>query len=351
MPAKLESRAQGVAAVSELLEELQPFREEFEQLVGERVSDTDWRRLVADYGSAADVELFAEDAAAAYRKWQAADEAGAVTRQESKVQPPPEGVQNDPRWPALAKIFALEAAERPDVRAWRDAHLPDGRPVPLQEGPGFLRELAQAEARASGAQIDTDPPETLALVWYPRAAHHVVRVYGPREGAIGELAKLARALGGPGTYPWTEPDAVAFVVAGVAPPVEPIVATVFASDGRAATTRISVEFDPRVPRNKILEAFELARQHPWVSDFDVSARPLRPETAELALVLARRRDETWRELREAWNREQPKRHYGSEREFARDVKRAWERVVGAKYGEWLRAWERVTGEKRKESER
>jgi hypothetical protein len=134
-------------------------------------------------------------------------------------------------------------------------------------------------------------------------------------------------------YPWSEADAVTFVVTGTTPPYDYLVARTTVSDGRPATSRVTIEYDPRVPWREVKRMYELARGHlttRGVLDRD-SARPVKPGTAELALALARKGDNPFRELREAWNGDHPEQRYATEREFARDAKNAYRRVVGAPY--------------------
>ena len=330
------------ADIETLLAELEPYRDEFAALVGEPVPDMAFEAVVREYA------VYAYD-------FNAFVDAGAVDscrrmlptfkrarqpkrREETPFAPSPR--DEDPRWAALAEILALEAAEDPYVRAWRKEIL-NGELVSRENVWHTLVHLGnrdRALARERGdyrtPEDDSEPvvaPERFRLHFRDEKGRVRHRPFVFRYGALGGLEHAAKQL--ETFYSWAQADAVTFVLTGTTPPYAWLYGRYEIVDGRAATTRVRIECDPRVSRKDVVSLYESARERLAERGVPVegSARPLKRETAELALFAARRRGARWREIREAWNAEHPNRKYGSERELARDVRRAYFRVVGGEY--------------------
>jgi hypothetical protein len=176
--------------------------------------------------------------------------------------------------------------------------------------------------------LSTLPPSLEIPFEYPGGTIMIVRA--AKGGALEDLMVLARYLAD--TYSWSVPQAVAFILTGRTPRFHPLRTRVRAGRS-AATSRIIIDADPRVPTKEIANAYESAREHPWIARLSItSARPLEQRVANLASFLARHQDASWRERRELWNREHPDWGFGSEWEFSRDTRRAWGRVVGEEPG-------------------
>src|SRR5206468_8699652 len=129
-----------------------------------------------------------------------------------------------------------------------------------------------------------------------------VRLAAVRLGSpAADLAAIADRLAA--SYHWDPLDAVAWVVSGATPAFRPLIVRLLTTD-RAATSRIILEVDPRLPRDRVAEVYSAARQHEEIARLVTgSARPLEAKTAELATFLARHERDTWAAMRTRWNQD------------------------------------------------
>ena len=94
--------------------------------------------------------------------------------------------------------------------------------------------------------------------------------------------------------------------------------------GTRQWSRIVLSVDPRTPRRTVAEHYERLRKE----RVPAGARHLDDKAADLTVHVARNPGKSWRTLCESWKRQNPERAVSGQREFARDAKRAWKRVVG-----------------------
>ncbi|MGD0165956.1 MAG: hypothetical protein ABSC51_01510 [Gaiellaceae bacterium] len=308
-----------------------------EKAIGGKLSDEAWRALIASerdylsrYTGTQDEPI--ADLSDLARRQAEAFPVGARrlprVRREIVPESPP---ALDPRWRAVGEILALEAAERADVREWRERHLPDGLVGPSGVEP-LLVELLACDVRESsraGGVVSFD--ETLDY----RSTEDELRswigvgVAGP----LHDLRLIARRLAI--AYHCSEGDAATFVLTGW-PPTFAAIKVRLLVDERAATSRVLIDADPRVSPSLIAEMFETARRHDAFAEMDIGQRLRRTheKVAELAIFLARGDGGSWRGRRKRWNATAPAEwQYGSEREFARDAQRAWFAVMGERLPE------------------
>lgn len=163
--------------------------------------------------------------------------------------------------------------------------------------------------------------------------------YGPPGGSIGSarirgdgvLAELKAVatilcdrLGG-----WREDEAVGFVLAAVAPPLDKLRAT--SRDGLyQAASRITLDCDPRLTRHEVADLYEDLRRR-WLKGGDLLM-------TERGLALAAFTDRhwgsgvRWADLLALWNLAHPagdELHYGRPlNQFATECRVFWERVTG-----------------------
>jgi hypothetical protein len=306
-------------------------RAELGDRLGVRISDAAWVAIVAAEPPTLPLDspdLWLTDAEGPARRLAEALASARIERSKrTTVQRGPSELptEEDHRWSALAEIFALEASRAPDVTAWREANLPDGL-LPGDEVESFVTSLSendQREASATSGLIDYE----LLTYSTPSGVRYVLGL--SRGGVLHGLLDIARRLGD--AYHWQPAEATAFVLTGNPPSCLPIGFRIDVDEGRAGSSRIVLDADPRVPAKAIAEAFEQARRHEALAGVDVGVRyrPVREPLARLAVFLAHHPAGTWRERREQWNTECPKAwRYATEREFSRDAYRAWQAVVG-----------------------
>ena len=128
---------------------------------------------------------------------------------------------------------------------------------------------------------------------------------------------------------WLEEEAVAFVLAGVVPPLDKLRAKTRPGLYRAAS-RITLDCDPRTAPADVAAFYERLRRR-WLKGRDRSLK-------DKNLAMAGFAEEQWRpgaswdELRERWNERYPDGHALHYRQplnqFATECRYAWERVTG-----------------------
>jgi hypothetical protein len=327
----------GIDELSALWEE-RGLRAGLEKAIGGRLSDDAWRAIVAselpslsDF-SVGDLRDLIRDLRDLAQRQADVFPIGARSTERVRRDVTLERDEEllDPRWQAVAEILALEAEEDDGVRCWRDQHLPDGLcdPAVIDD---LIRELAWQEVHeTSRAKEAVSFGEVLDY----RSAEGELRRWigvGP-VGPLHDLRLIARRLAE--EFHWVEADAVTFVLTDSPPPFFAI-SIRLRIDERAVTSRVLLDADPRVSPSTIAEAFEWARRCEAFDDIAIPKRlrSVHPKLARLAVFLARDDGQSWRERREHWNAAEPTEHYGTEREFARDARRAWFAVMGEKLPE------------------
>jgi hypothetical protein len=327
-------KASGGPTTDELIEELEEkgARGELERRLRKPIPDDVWRAIVAAEPPRYpidDPELWLEDVVSpAQRLVEAFSEGAGISASRERLTTSRRGSDvpkgEDPRWQALSEILALRAAWHPDVITWRNVHLPGG-PIAPDEVEGFIERLYEDDRRELRAGKVAFTFEVFAYTT-PAGEQHKLGIAerGPLRELLGIGERLRRH------FHWFPPDAVSFVLTDVPPTFFPITCQIDV-DRWAGTSRIVIDADPRVPPTAIAETFAAARKDEALSETEIGERfrPVHEKLARLAVFVARHRKGSWREQREQWNAECRREWtYGTEREFARDAKRAWIAVVG-----------------------
>jgi hypothetical protein len=165
------------------------------------------------------------------------------------------------------------------------------------------------------------------------------------DGVLDRLRRVAESL--EGLFGWSQPVAVGFILAGVAPPATRGSGSIshhFAgrrgpATGWRTTVTITVDAEETSPS----EVAYLYRDlyHDLVRERSLSpkeggrrgepgaGRPMQEKNARLAVFAAQNRDAgSWAELRTKWNAEHPEWKYTDRRAFGRACRKAYERVTG-----------------------
>jgi len=321
-----------------LPEELAHLRPRIAALLGESLSDKDWIDAVAENPDVLDEDSWVEDAAIVLRRKLNLRRARQTT--EHVVERRLEHMTGDSRYEALSRLFAHEAVDDPDISAWRSQYLPNGLVSEADIGKVIAR-LRRLEPQAVEASVlvnrGASPASKVSgelidfarrRMSYPKGPDRLASITVAPNGPLGRLVGLCERLSR--GYRWLLDEAIMWALTGRPPRIWPIVTTLRITD-RASTSRIVLEVDPRVSRGELARAYEAARQDPFVANRlgSLSARQLRPQTAELAIFVGLRLDLSWRAMQKAWNDVHPDHTYIDARAFCKDATLAWERVIGA----------------------
>lgn len=288
----------------------------------------------------------------------------------------------DSRSDALAEIAACAALRNEwGIRGFRQQYL-DDRLLPAEGVPAWVEEQARHEGPPAGEyllvpipdwnslelMIDEDPVAGYRR-WLAAVARHVAADpkaevpesmwKGPRylsygapgqhkksiavrgDGALAQLKKFASGWAGinrglSGHVPWSESEAVAFILSGWVPPLSKArIRTSFSHGYYPALSRLSIEVDPRLTPKEVGQLYNRMRAR-YMQGRD---RPMDEKHLALAVFTEKtRRDGTpWSELRERWNAEHPDWAFPAcddvfAKRFALECRTAWSRVTGEKWG-------------------
>ena len=252
----------------------------------------------------------------------------------------------DPRYAALAEILALEATHDPEVREWRARHLPDGLVSEAElvdtlarigEWPRWAKLPAQAIARRNAtttAEKRTALAEAKAeVIWRARTTSTT----SSANEALRDFARIADRLAR--GFKWLPDDILIFFVTGRAPRYFPVIVRTRSTD-RCATSRITLEVDPRISQRELARAYTDAQANGrLVGVAGGTSRRIEPRAAALAVFIAGHLSAPWRERQKLWNEEHAEWQSQDVRAFRTEARRAWQRVVGGEVpdseDEWL----------------
>lgn len=333
-------------------------RRKVEGTLRRKVSEFHWQLLVKDhyldeYEQTGDLQLLIDR----IRDLEKIEEESRGTHRETK-DTTERIVEPDERLVYLARIWAVEAAELPEVVRFREKYL-GGTLLRFEDmeewieatrkadGPGSLwftlalraeyivreegrlprlRDLLEALSNLPPDMLDQfvlrTPGETLDYA-VPQD-EWVRRVPIQHDGVLYRLKQLAQSL--ERRYGWTEAAAVVFVLTGITPWIPKATVT---TQGvyHSPTQRITLKVDPRMSADEVREVYAEARS----SVFKGRDRPMSKKHLELALFLVKNPRHTWREMASIWNKEKPEWAYSSWQNFARDARSAYQRITGKRW--------------------
>ncbi|SRR6266571_1003370 len=250
---------------------------------------------------------------------------------------------------ALSSLFAHQAAERDDVRAFRSAILGDGlidqdnvasfierhRALEAKTGRTVIVKVAlrgsvkldqRKDQRVSGKVFGFENPILCYSTPGQRWASCVPVRYG---GTLHQLSQLSEGLSR--AYLWSPAQACVFVLTGATPLVDRVRCTLNHSDP-SSTSRISLSIDPTVTPRELADLYRPIRRR------FLGGRYRSPSAKHIRLAaFAGTRDEAEprADTLAAWNKgcEPSERYAGNKvRTFARDCRAALARVLEP---EWM----------------
>jgi hypothetical protein len=195
----------------------------------------------------------------------------------------------------LLKIGMRKAAERPDVKRFRDERL-GGQRILFDEAEAFV-----------------------SPGW-------------PEEIRDWELADLARRL--ERDYGWRRNDAACFVLNGAAPRLRPLTTRVTMHQGKYDPTycEITLQVAPWIPSGEVEKAFVQTRDGVRGGSGPGTVGERRLEVLRFVEEHAKRgRRPSFEELRQMWNQEHPHWTYDGYRALSKAYREAYQEVVHPRY--------------------
>jgi hypothetical protein len=257
----------------------------------------------------------------------------------------------DRRAQTLNMVFAIEAATRNEVEAFRSENLGSGT-IDMSEVGGWIEhtadsdgpatvwitlpETAMDEARLSDISALSHLPgytEDTELLRYVTAGARYASAIPIRLGGILEhLAEVSRAIAM--RYGWTEASATTFVLTNVPPSAIGIRAKkVEPWSWSKARRRIELDLPLSATKEEVADLYVRLRDE-MLGDEPKARRSLGQDTCDLAVFAARHADgHTWDEARTIWNDQHAENHgrqYSSTPQFARDTRVAYKRITSEK---------------------
>jgi len=227
------------------------------------------------------------------------------------------------------------------------------------EGPTktILAEEAKKILEAQSIPNNEDAAEPVISLWWPDGSAYGRHFRVLEESVLGELQRAAAHL--EKRYPWTDDQAVYFILCGGVPQAATIRGTkswhqrMGVAAHRYNRTTITLEVESWVSSDLVRKAYyQLQRElrHGPESQRRVSYKQSSPrnvavfrfvvDQGEIQIVnaeeyLARLKLPSWRRMLELWNELLPEPHswrYKNVRNFRRDCMRGQEAVIGTKWG-------------------
>ena len=150
-------------------------------------------------------------------------------------------------------------------------------------------------------------------------------------GTLDSLRVVSKALAR--RYTWWEAHATVFVLTGIIPLLSSLRGGVRVAYNQPISSRITMEIDPTLTPEEVAQHYKKLR----ASLIGARYRSMSEKHMRLAEFYRGHKPEgtTWTALMDEWNRSQD-RSWGYSRfeTFARDCKRAWERLMGSDLLKW-----------------
>lgn len=260
------------------------------------------------------------------------------------------------RTEALSVLIAQDAAQEPDVQAFRHDVLQD-RLLELEDVEAWIKEQSEKQGPPSfwlssplaipegtrihrdGAVLTFDPPLVIArldrrqsqstsplkreMLEYGVPGKDWTLVVLVRSGGVlDSLRCLSEDCAR--SYGWQLAQATLFILTGKVPLVHAIWTETSLRSPLSATSRITLKVDPMVTPQEVADEYRRLRREMIPG----RARPLSEKHAQLALFTAQRPDgEPWAARMGSWNDRNPQWHYGQVSNFTRDARRAQQQLL------------------------
>lgn len=211
---------------------------------------------------------------------------------------------------AVSVLLAEQAAEHEDVIRFRETYLSGG-----------LLDAADVDEWIKARRPGKGGPVTSLLVLRYAAAgvEHSVPIDLDDRGPLPQLHGVAYVL--TRAYPWQESTATTFVLTGRAPLASRLLVTADTARANAASARINLTVDPTIDPKEVESAYRRVRGELFGGN---RYRPLSEKHIRLAMFPM---EGTPAEDMARWNRKNSDWKYDRVNNFARDRRRARERLL------------------------
>ena len=274
---------------------------------------------------------------------------------EDLLHPPKSAAEYGPRQvrlQILSDLTARQAAAEKGVITFRQQHLTKGL-LRLEEVGEWIERKAAEQGPAShylripvpdghelvrsDGRVFTEPPLTISntapaiqveieLLSYESADDQWVRRVRVRHGGtLDRLRILGKSLAR--RFAWHEARATTFVLTDMSPPLSSLRGGFRMELSQPISSRITMEIDPTLTPEEVAKRYKELR----ASLIGARYRSMGEKHLRLAEFYAGNKPEgtTWASLMERWNHGQVRGwRYTRFENFARDCKKAWERLIG-----------------------
>ena len=271
------------------------------------------------------------------------------------LQPPKSDIESglrQIRLQILSDLTARQAATEESVITFRRLHLTEGL-VELEEVVEWITKQARKDGPPSrylrvpvpdgyelvkrNNRISTDPLLTISInTSVSRVEMELLSYTSPDDqwirripvkhgGTLDKLRVVSKALSR--RYTWSEALATVFVLTGKSPLLSSLRGGLRMVFNQHISSRISMEIDPTLTPGEVAERYKKLRS----SFIGVRYRSMSEKHLRLAEFYRGHKPEgtTWTALMDKWNCSQRRGwEYNRFETFARDCKRAWERLMG-----------------------
>lgn len=281
--------------------------------------------------------------------------------------PKPQKIQDTPsieippdkRFLGLTKIISSLMNKEEDIKKFRSEVL-QGKLLTPEEASKWIEEQAAREKHTLTISFDVDSGEgwedrlleevkqfvqtqkdgkllpfkvgmaTTTLAYIKPPSQWVHRVVINKNSTLGRLKHLANKYQGF----WKEAGAVHFILTGIAYPISP--AKVGAKINSFGLNRVSLEVSPHLPGSKVMELYLEERKKLLMlsGNRQEKSRRLTEKHVSLAVFVVEEMGSWAMKLRK-WNRKYPQWAYPqtARSTFARDCRKAYERLTGWKWND------------------
>ena len=256
----------------------------------------------------------------------------------------------------LSKLLAQDVERMPEVVDFRQRVLPEGLITP-SEVEEWISMILDREGEPTtylkvplpdghelvwdGLRVYPDPPlvwsrvglsvSTPAAGWSRDFLHYQLKDGISRSsipvrqgGELDSLRILAEVISD--RYLWQKTHATLFVLTGIFPFTASLRGDLLISSRQPISSRITMEIDPTLTPEEVVQEYKRLRDRFIKNRY----RSMSEKHLRLAEFYGGNKDKSWSVMMLEWNKVQKKKtwKYDQSPNFARDCKRAWDRLVG-----------------------
>ena len=198
--------------------------------------------------------------------------------------------------------------------------IPDGYELVRRNGRIFTEPLLTISDTTSATQVEVE-----LLSYTSPDDQWVRRIPVKHGGTLDRLKVVSRSLAR--RFTWMEAQASTFVLTGISPLLSSLRGGIRVAFSQPISSRINMEIDPTLTPEEVAERYKKLR----ASLIGARYRSMSEKHLRLAEFYGGHKPEgtTWAALMTKWNHSQDRGwQYDRFETFARDCKRAWERLMG-----------------------